>query len=72
MKINLPKNLKTKINKLAHADGIAHEKQVQLSLRDEVARRITAGESIDVICECLDSGVVENRLKSNVLENLKC
>ena len=49
----LPSELKTKINKIAHAAGVAHGEQVRLQLLIEIDRRINAGESQDAMLAAL-------------------
>lgn len=52
MKLN--SELKSKINKLAHAAGVAHGEQVKLRMIAEAERRLAAGETLAEILRGLD------------------
>jgi len=54
--MKLPSELKTKINKMSHAAGVAHGELVKRRLLAEAERRLTAGESIAEIREYLERG----------------
>lgn len=52
--MKLPRDLKTKINKLAHHAGLIHAEQVKAKLSADTEQRLTAGESFAAINKHLD------------------
>lgn len=50
----LPSELKTKINKIAHAAGLDYSEQAKRRLLSEIQNRLTAGASIAELREFLD------------------
>lgn len=47
--MKLPIELKTRVNKLAHAAGVAHGERVKRNLLAEIERRMNAGERQDAM-----------------------
>lgn len=52
--MKLPSELKTKINKIAHAAGLDYGEQAKHRLRADIEHRLTAGASIAELREFLD------------------
>lgn len=53
--MKLSRDLKAKINRLAHNAGLAHAEQVKARLSAAAERRIAAGESLATITAYLDN-----------------
>lgn len=62
--MKLPRDMKTKLNKLAHNAGLAYGEQMKAMLSDEVERRIAAGESFAEITAYLDNAATKQRTPS--------
>lgn len=52
--MKLPSELKTKINKIAHAAGLDYGEQAKHRLLAEIEKRLTAGANIAELREFLD------------------